>query len=146
MLLANPPSALDLVAASSARVPTGDARLDALFGGGGLPAAGLTEVCGEAGAGKTQLCMMLALRCALPAELGGLGGDCYYLCAEDALPAARLESMARAQPSALSPQQSTPASATALATALATAGTTTMRAREAAAVPPSRPTERRRPR
>jgi DNA-repair protein XRCC3 len=35
---------------------------------------GLTEIAGEAGAGKTQLCLQLALHAVLPKEHGGLGG------------------------------------------------------------------------
>ena len=94
-------TAADLLAAArgAARlsVPTGCRRLDALFArAGGLPALGITELAGEAGSGKTQLCLQLAVHCVLPAELGGLGGLCVYLCAEDALPTARLEAMMRA--------------------------------------------------
>jgi len=76
-------------------VPTGCPYLDALFEGcGGIPSLGITEVCGESGSGKTQLCMMLALRCVLPKVLGGLGGGCVFLCAEENLPTSRLGSMA----------------------------------------------------
>ena len=76
-------------------VPTGCPHLDALFEGcGGVPSLGITEICGESGSGKTQLCMMLALRCVLPKILGGLGGGCVFLCAEENLPTTRLVSMA----------------------------------------------------
>jgi RecA/RadA recombinase len=94
-------TAADLLAAArgAARrsVPTGCRRRDARCArAGGLPALGITELAGEAGSGKTQLCLQLAVHCVLPAELGGLGGLCVYLCAEDALPTARLEAMMRA--------------------------------------------------
>jgi len=78
-------------------VPTGCPHLDALFEGcGGIPTLGITEICGESGSGKTQLCMMLALRCVLPKIFGGLGGGCVFLCAEENLPTSRLSSMASA--------------------------------------------------
>ena len=84
-------------AAARAAVPTGCPRLDALFAtAGGVPALGIAELCGEAGSGKTQLCLQMAVRCVLPVELGGLGSVCVYLCAEDALPTARLEAIMRA--------------------------------------------------
>jgi RAD51-like protein 1 len=41
--------------------------------GGGLSRGTLTEVVGPAGAGKTQLCLMLAAMAGLPEGLGGLG-------------------------------------------------------------------------
>ena len=71
-------------------LPTGDAHLDALLGGG-LPLRGLVELCGEAGSGKTQLVMQLALRsCAL------LGGCVLIINTEGVFPAQRLAQMAGA--------------------------------------------------
>lgn len=40
---------------------------------------GVTEVAGEAGAGKTQLVLQLLLQSQLPTPLGGLGGGAIYL-------------------------------------------------------------------
>jgi RecA/RadA recombinase len=55
------------------RLSFGCGALDSALGGG-VPMRGLTEIAGEAGAGKTQLCLQLALHAVLPEEHGGLGG------------------------------------------------------------------------
>lgn len=60
------------------RLALGDAQLDAMLGGG-IDVVGLTEVAGEAGAGKTQLVLQLMLQAQLPPDLGGLGGGAVYL-------------------------------------------------------------------
>jgi RecA/RadA recombinase len=75
-------------------LPTGCPRVDAFFGAQGLPPRGITELSGEAGAGKTQLCLQLAVQCALPRALGGWGGTALYLDAEGAFPASRLLELA----------------------------------------------------
>jgi RecA/RadA recombinase len=70
---------------SRAVLPLRDGAIDALFAPfAGLPSQGLTEVAGEAGAGKTQLCMTWLARAALPAEAGGRGEGALVLNAEDA--------------------------------------------------------------
>jgi RecA/RadA recombinase len=76
-------------------VKTGEAALDeALAGGvmGGL----VTEVAGEAGAGKTQFALQMAIRTALPVSIGGLGGRAVFLHTEGRFPVNRLRSMANA--------------------------------------------------
>ena len=57
--------------------------------GGGLPPHGLHEICGEAGAGKTQMCLQLATQAVI------LGGKCCYLTSGEGLfPIKRLEQLA----------------------------------------------------
>ena len=56
---------------------------------------GITEVCGAAGCGKTQLCLQLAVQAMLPTECGGLGGKaCYITSGEGAFPVQRLDQLA----------------------------------------------------
>jgi len=81
-------SALSLLSAP-AFLPLGDASLDALFGGRGLPLRGLVEIAGEAGSGKTALAMVVALRAA-----AARGGDALILNTEGPFPAARLLELA----------------------------------------------------
>ena len=62
---------------------------------GGLPLHGLSEVCGEAGSGKTQMCLQLAVSAVLPESCGGRGGKCCYLTTqgEGSFPVKRLEQL-----------------------------------------------------
>ena len=46
---------------------------------GRIPICGINEISGEAGAGKTQFCLGLALQCQLPLSSGGLNGACAYI-------------------------------------------------------------------
>ena len=62
---------------------TGCPTVDA-FLGGGIDGLGITEVAGEAGAGKTQLALQLTLQAQLPPHLGGLGGGAVYLYGDSA--------------------------------------------------------------
>lgn len=62
---------------------------------GRIPAQGITEISGEAGAGKSQLCMSLALQAALPLTQGGLDGSTAYICCgEGEFPIRRLQQLA----------------------------------------------------
>lgn len=62
---------------------------------GGISCQGITEVSGEAGSGKSQMCMMLSLRCQLKSELGGLSGSTAYMsCGEGEFPIRRLQQLA----------------------------------------------------
>ena len=92
-------SALDLLRATESRgymLSTGDDLLDNTLGGGVL-VHGITEVSGEAGAGKTQLCLTLALQCHLERKHGGLASPAIYLCCgEGQFPDRRLEQLAAA--------------------------------------------------
>jgi len=92
-----PISALDLLKQRQERgcaLSLGDSILD-ISCGGGIFTNCITEISGEAGAGKTQLCLVLALRCYLDRSLGGLGGSAIYLCCgEGAFPDRRLDQLA----------------------------------------------------
>ena len=55
------------------RLTTGCSTIDEALGGGIL-SRGVTEIAGESGAGKTQICLQLCLTVQLPRSNGGLGG------------------------------------------------------------------------
>ncbi|KAJ2468422.1 DNA repair protein rhp57, partial [Coemansia sp. RSA 2320] len=73
-------------------ISTGDARIDECLGGG-IRLGSMVEVAGESAAGKTQLCIQLAISAQLPEEFGGLGGEVVYISTEGPFPVSRLESM-----------------------------------------------------
>lgn len=60
----------------------------------GLPIRGITEIVGESGCGKTQLCLQLTLNVQLSLADGGLERSAVYICTEDAFPSKRLVQMA----------------------------------------------------
>lgn len=60
----------------------------------GLPIRGITEIVGESGCGKSQICLQLALNVQLPLALGGLAKSAVYICTEDAFPSKRLVQIA----------------------------------------------------
>jgi len=77
------------------RLSFGCATLDATLGGG-ISQYGITEIAGEAGCGKSQCCLTLALQCLLDEADGGLRGATAYLsCGEGTFPIRRLEQMAQ---------------------------------------------------
>lgn len=87
-------TALDLYLNRTPCLSIGDAKLDSLLRGG-FPCQGITEVSGEAGAGKTQFCLTLCLQCHLEKTYGGLHGNAVYLsCGEGLFPQRRLEELA----------------------------------------------------
>jgi RecA/RadA recombinase len=50
---------------------------------GGITVQGITEIAGESGSGKTQLCLQMALTVQYPVSCGGLnGGRCFLLFSE----------------------------------------------------------------
>ena len=70
------------------RLSFGCEHLDACTGG--VDAAGITEIAGEAGTGKTQLALQLMLQAQLPVARGGLAGGCVYLHGDSATAAPTL--------------------------------------------------------
>ncbi|CAI5728537.1 unnamed protein product [Hyaloperonospora brassicae] len=90
------PTALTLWAtraATAAVLSSGCDAIDALLDGG-FRSGLLTELCGAAAAGKTQLCLQLLLQCCLPRALGGLQGTACYIGTEGALSIKRLHALA----------------------------------------------------
>ena len=60
------------------RCTTGSRKLDEILGGG-IETQAMTELIGEYGAGKTQLCMTLAVTAQLPNGEGGLEGKVAFI-------------------------------------------------------------------
>jgi len=60
------------------RCTTGSKKLDEILGGG-VETQAITELIGEYGSGKTQLCMMLSVTAQLPYERGGLEGKVAFI-------------------------------------------------------------------
>ncbi|XP_017076691.2 DNA repair protein XRCC3 [Drosophila eugracilis] len=77
------------------RVSFGCSALDRCTGGG-VVTRGITELCGAAGVGKSQLLLQLSLCVQLPTELGGLGKGVVFICTESAFPARRLLQISKA--------------------------------------------------
>ena len=57
---------------------TGSPNLDKILGGG-IETQALTELIGEYGTGKTQICLALSITAQLPPEQGGLGGSVAFI-------------------------------------------------------------------
>uniref|UniRef100_A0A0K0FUM2 DNA repair protein Rad51 homolog (inferred by orthology to a D. melanogaster protein) n=1 Tax=Strongyloides venezuelensis TaxID=75913 RepID=A0A0K0FUM2_STRVS len=74
------------------KIRTGSRAMDRLFGGG-IETGSITEIFGEAGTGKTQLCHMLAVNCQLPADEGGGEGKCMWLDTEGSFRSERIFSI-----------------------------------------------------
>ncbi|MBT8171444.1 DNA repair and recombination protein RadA [Candidatus Bathyarchaeota archaeon] len=60
------------------RCSTGSSNLNKLMGGG-IETQAMTELIGEYGVGKTQICLSLCVRVQLSEEEGGLNGNVVYL-------------------------------------------------------------------
>lgn len=86
LAMAHDPTVINL------RLGLGCPLLDRCLGGGLLPRH-ITEIAGEAGSGKTQLCLQLALQVQLPPERGGLGGGAIYIGTEGNFPQRRLDQL-----------------------------------------------------
>lgn len=60
------------------KIGTGSAQLDRTLDGG-IETGSITELFGEFGTGKTQLCHQLCITCQLPIEQGGGNGRALYI-------------------------------------------------------------------
>jgi DNA-repair protein XRCC3 len=70
----------------------GCSNLDSITNGG-LPIRGITEVAGEAGSGKSQICMQLAFTVQLPICLGGLGKKAAYISTQESFSIRRIQKL-----------------------------------------------------
>lgn len=88
-----PTSAFELFMSERHELSFGCKKIDDAIGK--LNIAGITEISGEAGTGKTQFCLCLSLQCQLPVSSGGMDGTCAYLsCGEGQFPIRRLSQLA----------------------------------------------------
>lgn len=78
------------------RVSTGSKSFDDLLGGG-LETKAVTEVYGEFGTGKTQLCHTLCIMVQQYAQAGGLAGKAIYIDTESTFRPERIVSIAKAR-------------------------------------------------
>ncbi len=77
------------------RIKTGSEALDK-FLYGGIETQAITELYGEFGSGKSQICHVLAMKCSQTLENGGLGGNkrCIYIDTEGTFRPERIKQMA----------------------------------------------------
>lgn len=71
------------------RISTGSKEVDALLGGG-IETQSITEIYGKFASGKSQWCFQTAITVQLPAEKGGLEGNCLYIDSENSFRPERL--------------------------------------------------------
>nr|CAD7424350.1 unnamed protein product [Timema monikensis] len=69
------------------------------FLGGGVAMRGITELAGESGSGKTQLCLQMCLTVQYPEINGGLSAGSVYINTEDVFPSRRLHQLIQKFPS-----------------------------------------------
>ena len=77
------------------RCSTGSKTLDGLLGGG-IETQALTEVAGEFGSGKSQLCHTLSVIGNMPKEKGGYGGNVIFIDTENTFRPERVHEIAEA--------------------------------------------------
>ena len=94
--------ATDLYKKARTRITTGSGSFDDLLGGG-LETRAVTEVYGEFGTGKTQLCHTLCLMVQQDRAAGGLYGKAIYIDTENTFRPERIASIAQAR--GLDPQR-----------------------------------------
>ncbi len=75
-------------------ITTGSKSIDSLLGKG-IESQALTELIGEFGSGKTQLCHQLCVSVQLPPEKGGLGGRALFIDTEGTFRPERVVSIAQ---------------------------------------------------
>lgn len=78
------------------RITSSSDELDQLFGGG-VETQSMTELYGEFGSGKTQLCLQLAVNVQLPEEDGGLNGSVMVIDTENTFRPERVSQMAESK-------------------------------------------------
>jgi DNA repair protein RadA len=78
------------------RISTGSKNLDDLFGGG-IETRAITEIYGEYGTGKTQLCHTLCVIVNLDKQRGGLSAGALYIDTENTFRPERIVSIAHAR-------------------------------------------------
>jgi len=84
------------------RLTTGSTEVDGLLGGG-LETQTITELYGEYGSGKSQVCHQLCVNVQLPPERGGLNGGALYIDTENTFRTERIVQMA--EPLGLDPEE-----------------------------------------
>ncbi|QKQ99854.1 DNA repair and recombination protein RadA [Metallosphaera tengchongensis] len=77
------------------KITTGSQALDGLLGGG-IETRTMTELFGEFGSGKTQICHQVSVNVQLPPEKGGLSGKALYIDTEGTFRTERIKAMASA--------------------------------------------------
>lgn len=77
------------------RCSTGSKTLDGLLGGG-IETQALTEIAGEFGSGKSQLCHTLSVIGNMPKEKGGFGGNIIFIDTENTFRPERVHEIAEA--------------------------------------------------
>lgn len=75
------------------RCTTGSKALNSLLGGG-IETQAITELVGQYGSGKTQLCLMLWLTAQLKSENGGFGGSVLFFDTEGTFSSKRIHQIA----------------------------------------------------
>lgn len=75
------------------RCTTGSKKFDSILGGG-IETQAMTELIGDYGVGKTQVCMTLSVIAQLPPEKGGFGGNVIYMDTEGTFSPERIHQIA----------------------------------------------------
>lgn len=75
------------------KLKTGCDNLDKMLGGG-FESQAITELYGEFGSGKTQICFRMCVNAQLPKEYGGLGGSVLYIDTENTFRPERVNTIA----------------------------------------------------